>query len=196
MPRYPALPESLKADLAAIEPSQGGGLDYYPCCAVLRAGRAMERVFMAAEAPYIHCWGVYPEEDRGKFSVSIQDVVSVTDSPSRLPAKFANQLYIAGESGMGYHIFTVVFTDGTKEAYVTGNAVDFIDYPEGKEPKNVAAVLPGVGRDHNPHPAPKYHWCLYSDGEVPVHMRQMQFGRPRFRTSLARLLRRLFRRGF
>ena len=79
MLRYPALPESLKADLAAIEPSRGG-LDYYPCCAELRAGGTLDRVLVAPEAPYIHCWGVYPEEDRGKFSVSILNVVSITES--------------------------------------------------------------------------------------------------------------------
>jgi hypothetical protein len=80
-----------------------------------------------------------------------------------VPAKYANEVYKAGESGMGYCIFTVVFSDGSKQAYVSGNAVDFIEYPEGKGPSNVVGILPQVGRDENPKPAPKYHWCLYAE---------------------------------
>jgi hypothetical protein len=40
--------------------------------------------------------------------VAIQDVTQIADSPVRLPAELANQLYAAGESGMGYVVFTVV----------------------------------------------------------------------------------------
>ena len=54
MTRYPALPDPLKQRLAAIEPSKAGNsLDYYPCCVVLRDGSTMDRVYVAAEAPYI-----------------------------------------------------------------------------------------------------------------------------------------------
>jgi hypothetical protein len=53
MARYPAVPQSLKAELATIEPSKDGDLDYYPCSAVLRTGFTMDRVYIAPEAQYI-----------------------------------------------------------------------------------------------------------------------------------------------
>ena len=164
MKRYPPLPEALKTQLAAIEPSKCEALNYYPCKVLLRTGVVMDRVYIVAEAPYISLWGVYPEQDRGKLWVRIEDIVSIAESPSRLPAQFANQLYKAGESGMGYQIFTVSFLDGTTRAYLTGNAVDFLEYPEGKGSKNVLGVLPHVGRDQNPQPAVEYYWSLYSEG--------------------------------
>lgn len=163
MARYPALPESLKSQLAAIEPSSSGNLYYYPCQVLLRTGATMDRVYMVAEAPYISLWGVYPEQDHWKSSIKIADVVSIAESPSRLPAQVANRLYEAGESGMGYQIFTIVFSDGTKQPYLTGGAVDFVEYPQGKGIKDVITVLPHVGRDQNPLQGPKYYWCLYSE---------------------------------
>ena len=44
----------------------------------------------------------------------------------------------------------------------TGNAVDFIQYPHGKGPNDVAAVLPHEGRNAQPVAAPDWYWCLYS----------------------------------
>lgn len=109
--------------------------------------------------------GVYPEDDRGKRFVRIEDVLKVEDSPTRLPAQFANEIYKHGESGMGYTIFTVVFSDGERQACGTGNAVDFIRYPDGKGPEDVVAVLPHEGRNAQPVGAPDWYWCLYSEGE-------------------------------
>jgi hypothetical protein len=68
------------------------------------------------------------------------------DSPTRLPVRFADEISRHGESGMGHTIFTVVFADGQRQACVTGNAVDFIRYPLGKGPRDVAAVIPHAGR--------------------------------------------------
>jgi hypothetical protein len=52
-------------------------------------------------------------------------------------------------------VFTLVFAkrfglQKHHQAYLTGNAVDFIDYPEGMNADNVKAVLPHVGRDASP----------------------------------------------
>jgi len=163
MTRFPKLPEILQAEIDKIEPSHCGRLSYHPCRVTLLTGNSTDHVYVVAEKPYIALWGLYPEQDRGKFSVRIEDVVSIHESPSRLPAKFANQLYQMGESGMGYQIFTVAFSDGSEQAYLTGNAVDFIEFPQGKGPKDVVAVHPHTGRDLHPLPAPKYYWCLYSE---------------------------------
>ena len=76
----------------------------------------------------------------------------------------ANEIYRNGESGMGYTIFTVVFADGVRQACTTGNAVDFIQYPIGKGPKDVVAVIPHEGRrDDSLVKSPEWYWCLYSE---------------------------------
>jgi hypothetical protein len=114
---------------------------------------------------YINAWGVWPEDDSGKTSIQIEDVASVSESPLRLPVAFANELYRAGESGMGYSIFTVVFSDGTEIPVVSGGAIDFIPLPDNKKMKDVARVVAHKGRDRNPVPSPKYSWCLFGSGE-------------------------------
>jgi hypothetical protein len=50
--------------------------------------------------------------------------------------------------------------------YTTGNAVDFLEYPQGASPGMIADVLPGEGRttlteqNKGEHGA-DYYWCLY-----------------------------------
>ena len=96
----------------------------------------------------------------------IEDVKSIDDSPHRLPARFATELYATGESVMGKTFFTVVFADGSSESYVTGNAVDFIRYPGGKGPADVVRVIPHEGSANISQPWPQYCWCLYSESLV------------------------------
>jgi hypothetical protein len=162
MSRYPALPDHVREGLGSIIASGDEDLWYFPCRVTLRDGKVLDTVYIEPEMPYLRSWGVYPEDDRGKRSVKIEDVVKVEDSPTRLPARFANQVYDHGESGMGYTIFTVVFSDGQRQACVTGNAVDFIQYPNGKGPNDVATVLPHEGRNTQQVGAPDWYWCLYS----------------------------------
>jgi hypothetical protein len=64
---------------------------------------------------------------------------------------------------MGYMIFTVQFSDGLEQAYLLGNLVDFIVYPDGKNPNDVTNVLPHIGRNANPRWGPQYLWCLYDE---------------------------------
>ena len=165
MLRYPKLPPELRDALFAIPPSRDGAMAYRPCDVTTADGRTIARVYIVAEQPYIERWGVWPEDDGGKSSVAIEKIREIRESPSRLPPEFANRLYAAGESGMGYHLFTVVFDDGDRRTFASGNAVDFITYPAGKGPQNVSAVLPDSdGRDPPPiYRTPDYHWCLYDD---------------------------------
>jgi len=162
-PRSSKLPADLRRQLEMVEPSAAGNLRYFPCSVILKDGAVRDRVYVIEEFSYIKSWGVYPGDDPGKASIRVEDIASLTESPTRLPPKFANKLYRAGESGMGYAIFTVVFSDGSRQACATGNAVDWIDYPPGKSRDDVVKVLPHVGRDASPRPAAKYFWCLYSD---------------------------------
>ena len=139
-------------------------MSIYPVRAGLKSGEVLDTVYIMPEKPYLKYWGVYPEEDRAKRWVRIEDVVEVEDSPTRLPARFADEIYRQGESGMGYTIFTVVFAGGQTRACVTGNAVDFIRYPPGTSPKDVVAVRPHEGRrDDSLVTAPEWYWCLYSE---------------------------------
>ena len=146
-----------------IVPSRDGELAYYPCRVTLKTGAVLDTVYVEPEMPYLRMWGVYPEDDGGKRFVRIENVEKVENSPVRLPAQFANEIYHSGESGMGYMIFTVVFSDGERQACVAGNAVDFINYPNGKGPVEVVAVLPHVGRGGEMVRAPEWYWCLYSE---------------------------------
>ena len=128
----------------------------------MKDGTDLVCVYVVPEVPYLKHWGVYPQHDRGKSHISLSDVDALTESPSRLPARFANKLYKSGESGMGYTIFTVVFADGFRQACSTGNAVDFIRYPEGKGQVDVVDVLPHEGRRSELVTCPDYDWCLFS----------------------------------
>lgn len=163
MSRYAVLPDFIRAGLNRIAPSGEDKLRYYPCRVTLKSGESIDRVYVAPEEPYFYYWGVYPEDDPAKRWIRIEDVVEVQDSPTRLPARFANEIYRQGESGMGYSIFAVVFSDGNRQACVTGGAVDFIHYPLGKGPSDVVEVLPHEGRDAQPVKGPEYYWCLYSE---------------------------------
>ena len=165
MSRYATLPEHVRRALLRIAPSGNRDLKYFPCRVTLSDGNVLDTVYIEPEIPYLRSWGVYPEDDQGKKWVRIEDVAIVEESPSRLPALFANEIYRNGESGMGYTIFTVIFSDGDRQACVSGNAVDFIRYPDGKGPKDVIEVLPHEGRDADLIMAPDWYWCLYSEAE-------------------------------
>ncbi len=164
MTRYAKIPAELRAQLARIPAAGGYELEYPPCDVRLKDGRRVSRVYVVPDDLYIKVWGVWPEDDRAKRSIRIEDVAEIRESPDRLPVELAEKLYAAGESGMGYCVFTVVLDDGLRLPVVSGNAVDFIEYPPGKGPANAVDVIPHEGRNApNLRQAPKYYWCLYSD---------------------------------
>lgn len=156
------LSRKLKGDLAGIRPSFQGLLTYYPCTATLTNGTVLDHVYLVPERSYLAIWGMYPNQDSKKRSIRISEVASVAESESRLPANFATCLYQSGETGMGYFIFTVVFESGQKQAYVSGSAVDSIDYPAGQGKNTVSAVLPHVGSESNPLSTPRHYWSVFS----------------------------------
>jgi hypothetical protein len=167
---YPPLPGDIKAQLRRIEPSLGGlpGLlcRYYPCSVTLNSGDIVDRVYLAEARSWYSLWGVWPEDDEDKSWVGVRDIRSVAESPERLPVRFANELYEAGESSMGGVLFTVTFVDGAQQAYSAGGAVDFITYPVGKGPSDVSAVTAHERDVPNRIRCPRYYWCLFSD-EAP-----------------------------
>ena len=160
--RYATPPESIRQALASIVPSGEHELPSYPCRVKLKSGDVLDRVLIVPEKEYLHYWGVYPEDDKAKRSIRIEDILQLEESPTRLPARFADEIYRAGESGMGGTDFIVVFTDGSRQAYSAGGVVDFISYPTGKGPVDVAGVLPREGGGDTLVAVPGHYWCLYS----------------------------------
>lgn len=144
--------------ILAIPPSQDGTMQYRPACVRLRSGETLSRVYCVTESRWFA-----PES-----AVDFDDVVWAHESLYRLPAELATRLYAEGESGMGYTVFTLVFTDGSKLPRVTGNLVDFPALPDGITSADITDVLPHTGRDfygdRAAEAAPTYHWLLYPAG--------------------------------
>jgi len=156
-----------------VEPSIDGDLEYRPCLVHLHDGRALDRVYVVQAEPYVRLWGIWPEHDQGKRSLSIDEVAQITESPSRLPARLATKMYEAGESGMGYCRFVLTLRDGRQLHYVMGDAVDFVELPSGVTPDDVLDLRPHEGAavqwqaptsdhaDASEWGEAGYAWCLY-----------------------------------
>jgi len=163
MHKYPPISRSLYAKLTAVAPSRDGEMEYRPCSVTLRDGTRLPCVYVVPVQPYMRYWGVPPEHDRGKYWIRIEDVDEVAESPLRLPAQFASHIYEGGESGMGYCVFRVVFRDNTSQAYLTGNAVDFIQLPDGQTMADIVRVERHAGRnDTRIKGGMEYFWCIYN----------------------------------
>lgn len=163
---------SLLEKLFQVQPSRDGILEYRPCQITLRDGGKLDRVYLVEEEPYIKVWGGYPQNDPGKLSILLEQVIDLCESPYRLPAKLANKMYQVGESGMGYCVFTLIMKNGKKFPFVTGNAVDFPELPPEYSYSDILDLLPHVGREqlcdtqkhwiNAPYTASaKYCWCLF-----------------------------------
>ena len=165
-------PASAQAQqLAAIPSSIDGICEYRPCQVTLVSDDVVDRVVILEADSYLTAWGVWPADDPAKQSVAIEEVTQIADSPVRLPAGLANQLYVAGESGMGYVVYTVVLRDGRHLPFVTGNLVDFPALPRGVGTGNIVDVLAHQGPEQFRCRAPywhqqsaPYHWCLFRCG--------------------------------
>jgi hypothetical protein len=159
---YPALSVELAEQLAAVPITNGL---YRPSLVELDDGTTLDRVYMVGAAAFLQLWGENADADgTGRAFVPVQRITAIVDSPCRLPARAADKLYAAGESRMGATIFTVCFRDGSRMAVVSGNAIDFVDYPTGQSAKTVVNVLPHAGIDDPARKAaPDHAWCLYSD---------------------------------
>jgi len=152
---------NLNRQLADIQPSHDGGVYYYPCQVELKNGSILENVYFVETQGYLRHWGVLPGDDKNKQALSINDITVIKESPNRLPAHLANKLYKAGESGMGYCLFKIIYDNGTELDVLAGNAVDFVPSPDGLNTTNIIDVLPHHGSREIFARTPKYYWCLY-----------------------------------
>jgi hypothetical protein len=127
-------------------------------------GRVVDRVYVQEAWTWKGTWGMWPEDYRVKVSISIDDVVRIEESPSRIAPDLANRLLEAGESAMGGTIFTLVLRDGHRINASTGNAVDFPGLPDGVAAGDVVDVIPHehAGTTDVAMADPPYWWCLYT----------------------------------
>ena len=160
----PKLPQSIKQQLAAMEPSRVGAVKRFPCDVVLKTGEQIDCVYLISLKDYVKMWRFYPDRGRDKGFIGLDEIASIDESRFRLPAKFADMLNASGESGMGYSIFTVVFKSGFRQAYLAGDAaVDFVRYPDGLNRQDVVDVWPNSGRGTAYIECSKYGWCVFSE---------------------------------
>lgn len=131
------LPAFLVPMLQRIEPSRDQTCSHYPCRLRLRDGTIIERALLIE---YAH--GLEPNG-----SIRFADIELIEESPWRMPATFANRLYQAGESGMGYVVYTMQLRDGRVAASLSGWLVDFPGLPEGVKGADIVAVTAHAGRD-------------------------------------------------
>lgn len=172
---YPSIPDHLYNAWEKITPSGDRFIQYRPCKVVFKNGQEYPCVYVMDAQTYINVWGEWPDTGTGKKSLNIDDVTLIEESPFRVPAQFATEIYRSGESGMGYFIFIVLFNDGTSQAYLTGGAIDFIDLPNGKKSSDISAVYPHQGHDSKCKRGREYYWCLFGEGEIryPIKIEEL-----------------------
>lgn len=164
-----SLSPAVLSDLCDIEPSVSAtGLHLFPCDFEFYDGTTCARVYIVDATEYIREWGVWPWQDCGKQWIPAELIRSACSSYERLTAKFANKVYAAGETGMGYCAYSVDVRDGRRFYFVSGNAVDFPCWPAGVTPADVVTVNP---HDRDPEHRSRslrssemsahYHWSPF-----------------------------------
>lgn len=138
------LRDELRKQLLEVKPSQDWSTRYYPCVVTLFDGSIVDRVYVEP----IGTWnGSLKYKENDSHYISIEMVQSIRESPNRLPIALANKIYAEGESGMGYILFGIKLHDGRIIPCSAGDAVDFIQLPEGISLSDIEDVIPHWGRD-------------------------------------------------
>ena len=115
-------PDKFLSALASITPSRTPAAEaFWPCSLILADGRKVPRALCRQNARW---------SDKGAW-INPESVVTVSASPFRLPAKLANKLYAAGETGMGYLIYVLTLRSGQTIVCASGGIVDFPSLPSG-----------------------------------------------------------------
>lgn len=161
------LDPALQLQLDRIEPSVfAPGVLLYPCSARLKDGTIRACVYFVEPATLKRLFlRDEPEAMPGLLWFSADQVASIEESPSRLPATFANEIYRAG-SHFGYHDFALLFSWWYRRDYVVG-LVDFLEYPLFWGPSDVKKVIL-YRRKGKPRPVPETHWCVFTPSAGPT----------------------------
>jgi hypothetical protein len=170
------LSPALQQQLDQIEPTTVLGALVYPCSAHLvypysaHMGEAglLKCVYFADWTAFTRLHGEEEPPDRVYPSrcIAADQVASIGLSPYRLPARFANQIYQRGESGMGWNGFTLVFSWWCRSHYIVGSLVDFLGYPLWYSPEDVKEVLL-YDRKKRGRSSLDSYWCVFTRGSEP-----------------------------
>jgi hypothetical protein len=80
--RYPIIPPKIADKLQGIQPSgEGNWPRYFPCSVTLKSGINVECVYLCEAVSWFASWGVWPENDRGKHSINVEDIAGLQSSP-------------------------------------------------------------------------------------------------------------------
>lgn len=158
----PMLTQALRNQLDSIEPSVfPSGAHLYPCSARLTNGTVRESVYFVDPESFRQLFRGSPPGSVPDLSwIQAVEVANIAESPSRLPPRFANRIYLAGEHWVSYS-FTLVFSWWCHRRYQVGGFVDFLHYPRGRRPSDVRDVK--LNRPHGrATPVPRPYWCVFS----------------------------------
>jgi hypothetical protein len=158
----PKLNPKAQNDLDLIEVSVlPSGPVIYPCSARMLNGATCECVYFVEIACFKQLFrGLGPESMRSLLWISGQEVIDIEESPARLPARFANKIYQAGEH-WGSYSFTLIFSWWCRPDYLVGGFIDFLTYPSGRRPADVKEVI--LYRRHKrATPVRQAYWCVFS----------------------------------
>lgn len=134
-----------------------------PAVSKLKAGNSSIACTSLRRLVGTNIGGVWPLDDPCKSSFSIARVKRIFSSPSRLPALLANKLYRGGETSMGGTSFALILRDGRRIPVLTGNAVDFPEYPPEVKPSDIVDVIHGYNEiSASRIGTADYCWCLYT----------------------------------
>jgi hypothetical protein len=159
-----ALLENVMQEMQAVQPSElEPGTKLYPCAVRLLDGTTLNRVVLINSATARRLFGpsgLAAVSER--LRVPTELVASVAESPERLPARFANEIYREGETHYGIFTFTLVFSRWRRQRYLTGGFIDFPVFPGSYGPMDVKEVILRSGADRA-SPAKEVKWCVYGD---------------------------------
>ena len=122
-------PLELLRKIETVERSVDRKMKYRPCLVTLRNCRTVDLVYVQEVGDYSMLLGRVANGRRAQADCRFSRRRGGYRSPSRFPAGIANRIYRAGESGMGYYVFTLVFGDRSEVPCFTGDAVDFVKLP-------------------------------------------------------------------
>jgi hypothetical protein len=153
--------EDLRRQLGSIELSVDfDGFIVAPCSVRLADGRHLDCVYAMTAQESLKGGLISRLEMSGLGRINADDVAAIAASPRRIPRSFATTLRSAGESGMGYWVFTAVFSWWRRKEYVQ-SFLDFLEYPAGMGPANLRSVLPNKGsRNLAAVSRLELHWCV------------------------------------
>jgi len=168
-PGVAPIPASLLAKLNTVPGSfDQNGYEYRPCCLTLRAGTVHPGTYVQEYSGW-HNIGTIEPFAHGLSWVAIEDVMGIEESPERFPPAVATAINKRHEVGMGFKLFSIETADGASYPYV-GYLGDFLELPDGVDPKDVVAItdqplgmhqLPRKARLAECRHDAEFEWCIY-----------------------------------